>query len=391
MELRGLGVINVKELFGIASTRSSKRVELVVQLERWDPTREYERLGLDDEFFEILGLHVPLIRMPVAPGRNIAILVEVAARNQLLRARGHHAARVSPTRSKQRCGRGRGAGGRTTDEDDDEDDRGRRTSVTRRRQGSRPRASPRSAATPPFIVLTGLSGSGKSQAIRALEDLGYFCVDNLPTTLIPTLAKLSIRGGDIEKVAIVVDVREGNFLSSFPKIFRQLRKMRGSNPVLIFLEASNSALVRRFSETRRPHPLAPDRSVSEGIRDERARLTPIREHGRRDRRHLGHDGARAAPVLHGPVARPGAGAAGRHAAQLRLQARRAASMPIWCSTCAACRIRISCRRCGGGPAATGRSSQFMETRRVDARVHGAARGVPAVRRCRTTSRKARAT
>jgi HPr kinase/phosphorylase len=94
MELRGLGVINVKELFGIASTRSSKRVELVVQLERWDPAREYERLGLDDEFFEILGLRVPLLRMPVAPGRNIAILVEVAARNQLLRSRGHHAARA---------------------------------------------------------------------------------------------------------------------------------------------------------------------------------------------------------------------------------------------------------------------------------------------------------
>jgi HPr kinase/phosphorylase len=94
MELRGLGVINIKELFGIASTRSSKRVELVVQLERWVPAREYERLGLDDEFYEILGLRVPLIRMPVAPGRNIAILVEVAARNQLLRARGHHAARL---------------------------------------------------------------------------------------------------------------------------------------------------------------------------------------------------------------------------------------------------------------------------------------------------------
>ena len=94
MELRGLGVINIKELFGIASTRSSKRVELVVQLERWDPSREYERLGLDDDSYEILGLRVPLIRMPVAPGRNIAILVEVAARNQLLKARGHHAARV---------------------------------------------------------------------------------------------------------------------------------------------------------------------------------------------------------------------------------------------------------------------------------------------------------
>jgi UPF0042 nucleotide-binding protein len=133
-------------------------------------------------------------------------------------------------------------------------------------------------AAQPFIVLTGLSGSGKSQAIRALEDLGYFCVDNLPTTLIPTLAKLSLRGGsDIEKVAIVVDVREGGFLSSFPKIFTQLRHMPRLNPILIFLEASNAALVRRFSETRRPHPLAPDRSVSEGIRDERARLNVIRD------------------------------------------------------------------------------------------------------------------
>src|SRR5437899_8441534 len=94
MELRGLGVINVKDLFGIASTRASKRVELVVQLERWDPTREYERLGLDGDLHEVLGLRVPLIRMPVAPGRNIAILVEVAARNQLLRSRGHHAARA---------------------------------------------------------------------------------------------------------------------------------------------------------------------------------------------------------------------------------------------------------------------------------------------------------
>jgi UPF0042 nucleotide-binding protein len=129
----------------------------------------------------------------------------------------------------------------------------------------------------PFIVLTGLSGSGKSQAIRALEDLGYFCVDNLPTTLIPTLAKLSLRGGgDIDKVAIVVDVREKNLLSSFPQIFARLRKMPRLNPVLIFLEASHETLVRRFSETRRPHPLAHDRSVTEGIRDERSRMNPIR-------------------------------------------------------------------------------------------------------------------
>jgi HPr kinase/phosphorylase len=93
MEIRGLGVINVQDLFGVASTRTSKRVELVVQLERWEPGREYDRIGLDDTFYEALGVRIPMIRMPVAPGRNVAILVEVAARNQLLRSRGHHAAR----------------------------------------------------------------------------------------------------------------------------------------------------------------------------------------------------------------------------------------------------------------------------------------------------------
>lgn len=93
MEIRGLGLINVQDLFGVASTRTSKRVELVVQLERWESGREYDRLGIDDEFYETLGIRIPLVRMPVAPGRNVAILVEVAARNQLLRSRGHHAAR----------------------------------------------------------------------------------------------------------------------------------------------------------------------------------------------------------------------------------------------------------------------------------------------------------
>ena len=119
MELRGLGVINVKELFGIASTRSSKRVELVVQLERWVPTREYERLGLDDAYYDILGLRVPLLKMPVAPGRNIAILVEVAARNQLLRQRGHHAARELADRLEASL-RAQAAPPAAPDEEDDE-------------------------------------------------------------------------------------------------------------------------------------------------------------------------------------------------------------------------------------------------------------------------------
>ncbi len=125
-------------------------------------------------------------------------------------------------------------------------------------------------------MLTGLSGSGKSQAIRALEDLGFFCVDNLPIALIPTLAQLSLREG-IARVALVVDVREGSFLSDFPKVFRRLRAMKGLEPKLIFLEARNETLVRRFSETRRPHPLGGGGSVSEGIKRERTRLTAIRK------------------------------------------------------------------------------------------------------------------
>jgi HPr kinase/phosphorylase len=93
MEIRGLGLINVQDLFGVASTRRSKRVELVVQLERWDPAREYDRLGIDETHYEALGIRIPMVRMPVAPGRNLAILLEVAARNQLLRNGGLNSAR----------------------------------------------------------------------------------------------------------------------------------------------------------------------------------------------------------------------------------------------------------------------------------------------------------
>jgi HPr kinase/phosphorylase len=93
MELRGLGVLNIKDLYGVSSIRLNKRVELVIQLERWDPGKEYDRLGLRDERFGVLGVELKLVRMPVAPGRNIALLVEVAARNQLLREGGYDAAR----------------------------------------------------------------------------------------------------------------------------------------------------------------------------------------------------------------------------------------------------------------------------------------------------------
>jgi HPr kinase/phosphorylase len=102
VEIRGVGVVNVTDLFGVSATRSSKRVELVVHLERWEAGREYDRLGLDPATTEILGVAVPLIRMPVAPGRNLSMLVEVAARNQLLRSRGRDAARLLAERLERR-------------------------------------------------------------------------------------------------------------------------------------------------------------------------------------------------------------------------------------------------------------------------------------------------
>ncbi|HEY8549506.1 MAG TPA: RNase adapter RapZ [Vicinamibacterales bacterium] len=128
-----------------------------------------------------------------------------------------------------------------------------------------------------FIVLTGLSGAGKSQAMRALEDLGYFCVDNLPIALLPTFAELTRRPDtELDKAAVVVDVRESTLLEQFPRVFEQLRAMPGLRPTLIFLEASEAVLVRRYSETRRPHPLARNRSALEGVREERQQLEPIR-------------------------------------------------------------------------------------------------------------------
>ena len=110
------------------------------------------------------------------------------------------------------------------------------------------RRAARTAVASRFVVLTGLSGSGKSQAIRALEDLGYFCVDNLPVALLPMLAELTLRAGtEIARAAVVVDVREGKMLDELPKVLQRLQSMRNLHPVLIFLDAADEVLVRRKS------------------------------------------------------------------------------------------------------------------------------------------------
>jgi UPF0042 nucleotide-binding protein len=136
----------------------------------------------------------------------------------------------------------------------------------------------RSPAAAPFVVVTGLSGAGKSHAIRALEDLGYSCVDNLPIALIPTFADLPLRDRDgVRRAAVVVDIREGRGLSRFPAVYRRLKKRAGRGVRLIFLESADSVLLRRFSETRRPHPLGGGRTIAEGLAEERRLLEPIRQ------------------------------------------------------------------------------------------------------------------
>ena len=128
-----------------------------------------------------------------------------------------------------------------------------------------------------FVVITGLSGAGKSYAIKCFEDMGFFCVDNLPTTLMPTFADLVTRSAQkIHRVALGVDVREGEYLFHLLDALQELRK-RGHAVEVLFLEASEEALVRRYHETRRRHPLAGDGNVLDGIRAERKAMSHMRE------------------------------------------------------------------------------------------------------------------
>jgi UPF0042 nucleotide-binding protein len=125
-----------------------------------------------------------------------------------------------------------------------------------------------------LVVLTGMSGSGKLSALKAFEDLGYYSVDNLPLELIPRFAELVEKSAEITHAALVIDVREGSRLDRFPAILKDVRK--GLRTRVVFLEASEDAIVHRFSETRRPHPLGRGETVISQIRAERKRLDPVR-------------------------------------------------------------------------------------------------------------------
>jgi len=128
-----------------------------------------------------------------------------------------------------------------------------------------------------LVIITGMSGSGKSLAANCFEDMGYYCVDNLPIRLIPVFIDLISRSpGDIRQVALVIDIREGSFLKDFPEILDQIRK-HDLEVEVIFFETTTETLIRRFSETRRPHPVAGAASLEDGIQKEREILRPIRE------------------------------------------------------------------------------------------------------------------
>ena len=127
-----------------------------------------------------------------------------------------------------------------------------------------------------LVILTGLSGSGKSTVLHAFEDMGFYCVDNLPVELIPIFAELHAAGdGDFARAALLVDAREGQQLDKLPPLLRHLKK---DHPItLVFIDAAEDALLRRYSETRRPHPLGKNFSVRESLTHERALMEPIRK------------------------------------------------------------------------------------------------------------------
>jgi UPF0042 nucleotide-binding protein len=150
----------------------------------------------------------------------------------------------------------------------------KRKGLTRKRKPAS-RSAERARRQPSeLVIITGMSGSGKASVLKAFEDLGYYCVDNLPVELIPRFAELAMQSSDIRRTALVVDVREGSKLDQLPGILRSVRHMIPTK--VVFLEASDAVLLRRFSETRRPHPLGTDAPVKSSLKAERRHLGRIR-------------------------------------------------------------------------------------------------------------------
>ncbi len=150
---------------------------------------------------------------------------------------------------------------------------GKPSHKSRRSSPKKPRKTPLARPRGELVIITGMSGSGKASVLKAFEDLGYYCVDNLPVGLIPSFAELVGQSSEIERTALVVDVREGSQLEALPAILKSVKRMLPTK--MIFLEAEESVLLRRFSETRRPHPLGTDAPVKSSLATERRHLKPI--------------------------------------------------------------------------------------------------------------------
>ena len=192
-----------------------------------------------------------------------------------------------------------------------------------------------------LVVITGLSGAGKSHALKCFEDVGYFCVDNLPPALLPTFVELCHQqGGEIKNVALGIDIRERVFFVDLTGILQRLKDL-GHSVELLFLEARDAVLVRRFSESRRPHPLLPELPVLEGVRFEK-RLSEIRAHADRiiDTSNLSVHDLRDLLSRHFSQEQA--------ARRLTISLSRSATSSefrttsICCSTCGFCATRISC-------------------------------------------------
>ena len=174
LEIRGIGIVDIRQLFGVSAVRHRKRIELVVELLDWDDSTEYERVGLREDKYRLLGIDLPLMRIPISPGRNVSAIIELACRNHVLKKEGVDTAKELEARVL--------------------------------------RATQKEGERMKVLILSGISGSGKTTFLKALEDAGYFCVDNFPLVLLHKFLGLYPSSDSrLAKSAFVIDIRERGF------------------------------------------------------------------------------------------------------------------------------------------------------------------------------------
>jgi len=239
MEVRGLGIINVRAMFGETATRHKKKLHLILTLKqlKTELPDNIDRLQANLMTSKLLEVDIPEIILYVAPGRNLAVLVEAAARTYMLRMKGIDAYQEFSTRQQNM--------------------------ISHNKMN--------------LIIVSGLSGSGKSIALQALEDFGFYCIDNLPAGLLPHFVQQLQESNPDESqfAAVGIDVRNRLFLDALPATLKELKAL-GITHKIIFLEANDSILIKRYKETRRRHPMTDQNtSLLEGIELERNYLTVV--------------------------------------------------------------------------------------------------------------------